>query len=511
MPIINQWDKGILNNTRMPIRGGSANLINWDTTNPYTIKPHLSTESGDDAPTTRKIKNFTIGRHGGLYNVYGLGATTLGYAKIYFKSLTTSSKDLSDDDWDGSLNDSESSAGAVNYDLFIWYERDSRLYGARDNRYIWEYSPNGSFVDVSLDLSSFDHIAQGLVHSKDDILYIPYDNKIAKNTVGEPWNSNAIAIPEEFYISSICEYGNYLAIAATPVSGSAGTSGLGVSKVYLWDRDATLTTLSESIDFGEGKLNVIEELEGYLIGISESNVLIRNKIIFRAWNGGSSAKKFAEMESDDLNEASILEDSKQKVNNKVFFGMGITFERNETPSVGVWSVEKISGAFSIKLEHTCGNNDTVYNNGAVTNFIDIGGYMLISYLDSDGDEKISKTIEDGYYYDQTAIWQSMINPEMSTGDRGHNKQLKGVRLVYKPLFSFEDDSEIKLYYRADGGSWTEIFTDDIKDPSIQIIEKAKDVNGSNFSEAREYDFKVESKGVALIELFYTYDIIKTQL
>jgi len=509
MPIINRWDKGILNNTRIPIRGGSANLVNFDTTNPYTIKPHLATESGDDAPTTKKIKNFAVGKHAGLYHLYGLGVNGSGYAKVYSKNLTTSNNDLSDDGWN-SITDNESSSGDVDYNLFVWYERQDRLYGARDGQYIWEYSPNSTWTDTSLDLTSYDHIAQGLVHSKDDILYVPYDNKIAKKDGANAWVSAAITIPEEFYITSICEYGNYIAIAATPVSGSANTNGLGVSKVYLWDRDTSLTTLSESIDFGEGKLKVIEEVEGYLVGISESNLFIRNKIIFRAWNGGASAKKFAELESDDPNDASVLEDSKQKVNNKVFFGMGITFDRNGDSYVGVWSVERVSGAFSIKLEHTCGNNETVDSNGAVTNFINVGGYIFISYLDSDGNEKISKTIGDLYYYDQTAIWQSMINPEMPLEDRGHNKKLKGVRLIYDPLFSFDGNVEIKLYYRADGGSWTRIFTDTTTG-SLQNTEKLRDANGNNFSEAREYDFKVESKGVALIELFYTYDIIKTQL
>ena len=72
-------------------------------------------------------------------------------------------------------------------------------------------------------------------------------------------------------------------------------------------------------------------------------------------------------------------------------------------------------------------------------------------------------------------------------------------------------STVKLYYRVDGGSWTEIFTDDSAS-GITIKEKARDANQSNFTSGYEYEFKIESTGGGeVIELTYNYDVIETQI
>ncbi|GAH30408.1 unnamed protein product, partial [marine sediment metagenome] len=87
------------------------------------------------------------------------------------------------------------------------------------------------------------------------------------------------------YITSICEFGNYLAIGAAPLSG------LGGSVVYLWDRDSSLTTLSEIIDFGEGNLRVLEEIDGVLIGISSvggTSDRFDDKAVFRLVSGNKA-------------------------------------------------------------------------------------------------------------------------------------------------------------------------------------------------------------------------------
>ena len=173
------------------------------------------------------------------------------------------------------------------FELFVFYKKTGLIYGGRGTSAtagsaIWAYDPTGAatFAESALTVS-FTSLAQGLVHSKDDILYIPYDNKIAKNDNGS-WTAVALTLPSHLKITSIAEYGNYLAIACAPLSG------VGESIVYLWNRDETTTVLSQSIPWGEGNLTILEEIEGYLIGVSyvgTSSLNFEQKAVFKyyAW------------------------------------------------------------------------------------------------------------------------------------------------------------------------------------------------------------------------------------
>ena len=85
------------------------------------------------------------------------------------------------------------------------------------------------------------------------------------------------------------------------------------------------------------------------------------------------------------------------------------------------------------------------------------------------------------------------------------KQLVSISLSYVPL---PTAGSVKLEYRVDAGSWTEIFTETTD--SVLITEAKVDTNGALFTEGREYEFRITSTGGAEVtELKYKTELMGT--
>ena len=502
---VNQFNGGMVNDSRDPRENVTRVATNFDIlTNQYRMTPYRRSESGDSGASTSKKENFVIALGTGTeYRLYGLGVVSgTGRAEILMKTLGTGgSGDLSDATWLTPANNAAAS-GTVNFDLFVYYRyttvANSRIFGASTNR-IWSYDPTSTaaFDDAGRAIN-YTNIAQGLVHSKDDILYIPYDNKIAKNNQGV-WTDAAITIPSHLYITSICETGNFLAIAAAPLSGN------GASRVYLWDRDSSLTTLSENIYWGEGIIKVLEDIDGFLIGISFSggnSTRFNDRIVFRYWQSGPSGIEF---ESLIGTTSSIMPIAKQKVNNRIYFMLSANL--NGSVREGVWSIGRSSAnsAFGIIHERTP-NNSTALSSGLLNNFFLVGDFMFISYVDSSV-YYLSKT-DDQASYSATSIYESTINPKMTELDKMSKKQLVSVTAHYVKLPSA---GQVVMKYKVDGGSYTTIFTEIGTDTVNPVFtETTIDASGTQFTSGREYEFRLESTGGAEITGFsYKYSTLST--
>ncbi len=503
--------QGIVNDPRDPREGVSRMVAGFDIlTNPYKATPHGDSEDGDSSSSTSQKQNFVVAKdNGGNYDLYALGVVSgTGRAEVLFKNISTgASNDLDDATWGSTANNS-SSTGSTEFNVFVYYAQSGLVYGTRAGRYIWSYDPTGGgWTDSARDLTSYTNTAQGLVHSKDDILYIPYDNKIASyDEATTTWDNNAVGgtgLPSHLYITSICEYGNYLAIACAPLSG------VGQSVVYLWDRDASLTTLSESINWGDGKLMVLETVNGHLVGITQKtgNQFIDDMIVFRRWNGGQP-KKILELVDESSGQLPL---AKQIANNRLYFMLHITL--NGTLRKGVWSIGQPTpnSEFAVSLEYFP-DNDTAIDNGSLSlkNFFILGDYAFISHLDSGSAYALSKTKVSAsafVYSSTTAVIETTINSKMKAEDKGKKKQLLGVRGLYELLTSGE---QVVVDHKVDGGAYSEIFTESTA--SVIATEGIKDSSGDSFATGYDYEFRIKSTGGAEITgLEYKYDIIETQI
>lgn len=490
---VTDFGRGIKNDPRS---GAFRMITNFDVfTDRRRAIPYYDSESGIATPDGEKISAFCIGLASSTWRLYGLGLDS-GVAHVYQKEgLTTGgTNDLDDAGWSETANN-VSASGTTNPKLFVFYKATGYIYGARSNRYIWRYDPDGgdAWADTHKDLTAFTNIAQGLVHSKDDILYIPYDNKIIKNNAGSWSSSPDLTLPSHLYITSICEYGNYLAIACAPLSG------VGASTVYLWDRDTSLTTLSESIDWGEGVIKVLEQVDGILIGISAQTDSTRTKkrVTFRYYNG-NSAIQFEELVTTATTTVYI---DKQRVNNRVYFMMQTTI--NGTVRDGIWSVTRLNDRFVLTHERTP-NNDTPLSSGVLNGFIVVGDFIYISYQSASA-YALSKT-NDQASYTHTSIIETSINPDMPEADRVLKKQLYTVAVSCDPLPS---GGQLVLKYKVDGGSYVTV--DTFTTTGAVVFERTRAVT-AHFSNGREFEFVIEATGGATpTGIYYKYDALPTDL
>jgi len=447
--------------------------------------PFRDSEDGDSNSATRQKQAFVIALWGptGTYNLFALGVKSgASTAEIHFKTTGTGgAADLSDNTWT-SPTANQSSAGATSFNVFVYYKQVGKIYGARAGTNIWAFTPDGATAwDDSAGTFNYTTIAQGLVHSKDDILYIPYDNKIASKNGAAAFNATALTLPQDKVISSICEHGNYLAIATKPISGS------GKSVVYLWDRDASLTTISDSIDWGNGLLQILEDLDGTLVGVSFLNETFTTKIIFRSWVAGPESVVFKELTSVQTSTASndLLVQSKQKVDNRLYFLLSLKL--NGVLEQGLWKIGKVNGQFAVTLDRTP-NNDTALVSGILSGFFIHKDYTFISYQ-TNGAFALSKT-NDQYSFTASGVYESII---INGGDSSLKKDLLGITLMTEPLAS---GAQVIVKYKTDQNTtFTTLFTSNALNAISYSVSKQSGLLPTEF---KELVLRFETKGGAIV-------------
>lgn len=494
--IINKFNGGMIND---PLSRSSSSCMvstNFDiSTNSSKLLPVRATESGYSGQSTGKLQNFCLGYRStsGEYVIYGLGVVSgQAYANILYKTLDS----LDTDSWSTPANNA-SASGATSFDLFVYYQKTGLIYGAKSGTHIWAYDPSGSaaFAETHQALS-YTNIAQGLVHSKDDILYIPYDNKIATNNNGS-WTTAALTLPAYYTVRSISEYGNYLAIACT------NANLVGSSQLFLWDRNTSLTTVTESIDLGYGTVKLIEEIEGTLVSVSligGTSTSVRDRVVFR-YLSGNQMIKFNEIVSSYFGTTSAqLPAAKHRVNGKLYFMLKMKI--NGAEREGLFSIGKSNPGepFAISHEMTL-NNATATTNSVLKNFLTTCDYTFLSYVDN-GTYTLTKSQDQATY--TTSIYESLTNPGMSAGDGAGKKQLVGVAVNHEPLTSGQT---VVLKYRVDSANtaaWTTVFTSSTV--GATRFESGLDSSENQFTAGTNYEFRIESTGGAVITgLSYVYE------
>lgn len=473
----------MVNDPRDPSTNVCRVCKNFDAfTDKYRLIPYRDSETGDTGAATNQIVNFLY--TGGA--LYGLGVVT-GTARVEVFNKT----DFTNQTWLTPANNT-SASGARAEQVFVYYKTTSKIYGLKGagSGTVWSFDVAGGAFGDSVQAVNYTNTAQGIVHSKDDMLYIPYDNKIMKFD-GSTWTVPVLTLPTSMIITSICEYGNYLAIGCRPVDIG------GKSRVYLWDRDTTLATLPQIVDWGNNDLYVLEELQGYLIGISESATNNFNyRLTCKFYSEGSGAVTFRELIASTSQSSGSLRQAKQKSNSRLYFMASVTL--NGTVQEGVWSIGRNSAnvPFGLVVDRTP-NNDTATVNGLLNGFFLTGDYMFISYQTNSA-YAMSKT-NDTSSYTATAIYETTINPgqpDKDSGERSRQKQLLSSRVGSEPL---PTAGSVVSKYRVDSsaGSFTTMTTD-TTDGSTGLENGPMDAAGTAITSGREYELHIESTGGAVI-------------
>lgn len=491
---VDDFNEGMTSDIRDTTKGIVKLSKHFDLyTRPHSLTPYRSQVEADTNSATDRLTDFLIGQSAILYG--GGNDTVSNNIKIWQGSGGTT--------WTAATGGVSTGNIQMVSGIFVLYH--DVIYGGVVSGNIWKYDTLGASFTNNAQTTSGACTAQGVVHSKDDILYMAYTTSggvptIASNNNGS-WTVSALALPSKYRITSLSEYGNYLAIACKP-----SLTGQCNSVVYLWDRDSTLTTLSEVIDFGQGDLTVISQIEGELIGVSlrlDTTINIATgltpRLVFRNY-AGARADVFREIIATSATGIQLVSGNKFNAN-RFYFLAGI--EIDTVLHNGVWCISKNSlGRWAVWFDKLP-NNDTTIAAGSLTGFFVYGDYALISWNDSG--YRLTQTSATSTAFAGTSLIELPLNVAVPAAERTANKQLQVVALAYDPLPS---GATATLKYKIDGGSWITIFTEATL--GQVVTEDIYDSSNTNFTAGREYQFRIESKGGAIITgLKYKYEVLST--
>ncbi|HEC65860.1 MAG TPA: hypothetical protein ENI23_11220 [bacterium] len=482
---INKFDGGMVQNKRLSSYTSTPLSIRVDTSRKQSIRPYKDFEL--DAVTESDLDNFGI--HKILYTgaeFFGSGTVSTGNQKPQLYKKTTDSPTAV---WTTETNGTNASSGARNATLFVYYKNQDTIYGGNAAG-IWGYTVAGDTFTHN-ENTSVTPTGNGVVHSKDDILYVPCGAVIASKNAAGGWNNDAFTgLPSDFSSVSIAEHRNNLL-----VGGNRNKQGV----LYVWDRDSSVATSVDSISFGDNTVKWVDTT-GNLPIVCCTRVDATtgfNEVVFYAIDN-SSPVELLSFNAEASGIAIVLGDT-QKYGDSIQFLMELTIETELL--VGIWSfVRKSDGTFKLEFV-TTPRNDTAVTSGKVKGFFRYPGYHFICYLTEVSANTVWRT-DDQVNYTATTRFHSIINPKMPTEDRIKKKQLLVVRSQYEAIPS---TGTATIKYRIDGGSWVTL----ISETTAGVLTSEKQANSTL---GTDIEFRSEStNGTEIVGLEYDYKVIHTQI
>ena len=449
--------------------------------NPGKLTPYrdLGADTNDGSTSTGMkqyfVKDFLYPTGSG--KLYGLGKNAMGQTKIVEKADATTGN------WDLPAN--SEGDGAVINGCFVEYK--NYAWGFQGTREIWKWGTLGGTPSITNTVGSassdITSVAQGLVGT-DDNLYLAYNNIISRVTAagGGTYNDAVLTLPTNFKITSLTNYGNYLAIACAPISNFNGTS-----KVFLWDFSSP--DVQTVIDWGEGILSVLETIEGMLVGVTDRYLnntagAGRGSFIVQTYSGGTP-----QVVKEIFTQAIVgkpMPISKAVKNNRLFFSAKVmTNTTGTTYNEGIWSFGRKSSSYPFVLSLDL--IDENVNTSGITSFGTAANYFFLAHSADGSIDKTSSTAT----YTFTSILESQI---INLADSTNDKQLHSVKVTFSEL---QSGQQLVLKYKVDdtpSTAWTTIGTFTTVGALSHSFYNEEANSSTVFKSGTEYKFRLESTG-----------------
>ena len=456
---ITKFDGGISDSLLQPSSNSFGLSKHFDIfSNPYKLTPYRSTEAdtGTSVSSTDleqyRVQDFQLGLDGKLY---GLGrAAASSVPKVFSKVDPTTGN------W--TVEATAQGTGALIRGCFIeWQSAWWMFSGTTD---VSKWTIGSTFTNSVGTVATIVSVAQGVVGA-DGNMYMFYNNKVVRvSSAGAITDNVMTAIPTDMRITSACRFGSYLAIAcAYGTSNTALPSGR--SQVYIWDY-VTTATVSDIVDWGEGLLRVIGNIEGRIVGVTDKYLsnpisLSRGSMVVRMWGGGIP-KIMKEIVANQLVTADsgtlaipitrfprnvVIKDNVMYWVASVPFGLSTSTE--STYHLGIWAFgrKNINSDFALTLDYIEEAVDT--SNFYINSFGNAGNYWFIAHsVESAG--KVTKT-DDVANYTITSIYETQ-----KFGNKKTTNKLFGanVQTEYMPTAG-----QVVLKYKInEQTAYTTIFT-----------------------------------------------------
>lgn len=442
--------------------------------NPTRLTPYRSLEIDAQNSTPGDMKQYFVQDFvyaSASAKLYGLGQTAGGLTKIVSKA------DATVGNW--TLNATSEGNGSVKNGCLVEYK--DYLWGFQGTTQVFRWgvlSGTPAITNSQGTVGTITSVAQGII-AKDDNLYLPYNNKLARVTSGGTVNDPVLTLPTNFKITSICNFGNYLAIGCAPISTFNG-----VSKVFLWN--LTSPDIQEAIDWGEGELRVLETIEGYLVGVTDRYLnnatgAGRGSMIVQIYSSGVP-QVVKEVFTQALTGKAIPLQKAVK-NNRLFWAAKImTNSAGTTYNEGIWSFgrKNVNYPFALSL-------DIIDENITTSGIQAIGSAANYFFITHSGDGSMDKT-NDVATYAFTSVYESQV---FDFGDVDSDKTLLSLKVSFRKQLAGES---LTAKYRVDGATaWTTIGTYDTDD-SLSHTFIAIEATDTAFASGKEYEFRLESTG-----------------
>lgn len=458
-------------------------------TDPYRLIPYRSLESDvNDGSTSDGMRQYYVKDYvyaSSSSKLYGLGKTAGGLTKIVYKADATAGN------W--TLPASSEGNGAVLNGCFVEFK--DYLWGFQGTNQLFRWgvlsgSPSitNSVTTVSATITS---VANGVI-AADANLYLAYNNVILRVAPGLTVTDSAKTVPDNYKITSLANFGNYLAIGCSPKNPYNG-----VSKVFLWNLSSDL--FQETLDWGEGELRVLETIEGMLIGVTDRYLNTttgagKGSMIIQAYSGGTP-QILKEVFTQKLT-GQVIPTQKAIKNNRLFFAAKIFTNGTGTEyNEGIWSFGRKNASYpmALTLDYVC---EAVTTGGIQA----IGSAANFFFMTVNGDGSIYKT-DDTSAYSYTSVLETNI---FTMGGTNATNQLNSFTIRTAPITA----GSITVKYKVDSDlTWTTIGT------LSTVGELAHDffdieATGEAFATFEEIRFRLESTGGVEV---VGYSFITTEL
>lgn len=496
-PIViqNRWDNGEAEDVRTTNQFQGDTIRNFDIfIEPFRMNPlpdskadlYLS-NSMDDVRITDVLNGYADGAN----HIVGIGFKQSGSANIGF--FIKAGGGTPDQNWSlqasGVANSFIPSTG-VTYKTQAYAIDTNGTTGYR----LMRFTSAGNAEVIGAITSTTGATAKTFVHPEDNILYIVIGNVIAKWD-GSSLTSVSTILPANFDVSSLTNYGTYLVITQNPTYEQKAVA-------YLWGRDVTLNTLQGTIDLGQARVAIAENLNDNLFFILTPNTTnggdFENRIIVKQYLG-AGAEQITELFSNiDISNGAVLT-YKAKRDNKLYFVMSsgycvYKFGKNKQ---GLYTLTEDRFVINGTLSGT-NSNISIVNNVMYIGTINSSIYTLqrnrVS-LDSGG-----------LTYTATSVYKTTVNPNMPVTDRYSIKQLQSVQLSCTGSAS----GTMVLKYSIDGSAMTTIISEATNALTLFSKEATNENDGTVLLNGKEIVFQIETTGnVKPIELKYIYEVLNS--
>lgn len=488
--IQNKWNGGIAQDVRTHSINECESSTGFDIyTDQYSIRalPDQVAESGSISITDVIPINFS-----GTTKLVGWGRKTTSDTSASFFTKSTSISTA----WSQIVSTSGGGNATPANGTLIEYKGDAYALTIQPNLIKFTSGTTFTTVGTAGAQNADFFVAKPFVHPEDNIMYIATTSTIATYN-GTILTPNVLVLPTKWIITSLTAYGGYLAIACKPITGN------GKSVVFLWGRDTSLSTLQGVIEWGDESLEILENYNENLIGISSKRELSGFDTIntytysIKEYSGGSpvTVKSFVRTDSN------VLRPFKAKNRDKIYFG----FDNDN--AVYCFGKNMDGGYFVSKERYITPTASSIV--GTLNGISIIGDVLFVAYTDNSTDG-LSRTDETSYAL--TNVYTTSINSNMDVSNRLENKKIIGIRLSYRVGVSDGNsgNSSVTLGYYVDNrSSLKTIFT---KTNTLQgnysYVERGES-NSKPFLDGKEYTFVIQTTGdVRIKELVYVYDVIK---